>query len=87
MGKVRANMPSLKSAAADPAGWLSTPPANMRNSLEQMKHASPLLYHRNWPDWYDAITKRVTDAFTGKSGVKEALDDAARIGDSLLQGP
>jgi ABC-type glycerol-3-phosphate transport system substrate-binding protein len=86
MGKVRANMPTLKSAAADPAGWLATPPANMRNSLEQMKHASPLLYHRNWPDWYDAITRRVTDAFTGQSGVKEALDDAARIGDGLLKG-
>ena len=85
-GKISANVPTLKSAAADASGWLSTPPANMCNSLEQLKHASPLLFHLNWTDWYAGITARTTDAFTAKSGVKEALDDAARIGDSLLKG-
>jgi hypothetical protein len=51
-----------------------------------MKHASPLRYHCNRPDGYDAVAERATDAFAGTSGVKEALDDAARVGDGLLQG-
>lgn len=86
VGKFRINMPSNKQSAADPAGWLSTPPPMMKLSLEQMKHAGTLSFHLNWSQWYTETTKVLTPAFQGEMSVKEACDQAARVGDSLLKG-
>jgi multiple sugar transport system substrate-binding protein len=86
VGKFRINMPSLKQSAADPAGWLSTPPPMMKLSLEQMKHAGTLSFHLNWLQWYTEITNQLLPAFRGEMGVKEACDKATQIGDTLLRG-
>jgi ABC-type glycerol-3-phosphate transport system substrate-binding protein len=86
VGKYRINMPSLKVSAADPAGWLSTPPPLMKLSLEQMKHAGTLSFHLNWSQWYTEITNQLLPAFKGEMSVKEACDKASQIGDSLLRG-
>src|SRR5262249_6399655 len=42
VGKYRINMPVLKSSGADPQGWLATPPAGMRLTLDYMKQATYL---------------------------------------------
>jgi multiple sugar transport system substrate-binding protein len=86
IGKFRINTPSLKTSAADTTGWLSTPPANMKVSLEQMKHAGTLSFHVNWLQWYNEITTLMLPAFRGESSVKEAADKASQIGDTLLKG-
>ncbi len=86
VGKFRINMPSLKASAADPAGWLSSPPPSMKVSLEQMKHAWSLDFHLNWSQWYSETIKVLTDAFRGQISVKEACDKASQLGDTLLRG-
>lgn len=86
VGKFRINMPSLKLSAADPQGWLSTPPPSMRLSLEQMKHAGTLSFHKNWSQWYGETIKQMVPAFKGEIGVKEACEKASQIGDTLLRG-
>jgi ABC-type glycerol-3-phosphate transport system substrate-binding protein len=86
IGKFRINTPSLKASAADTTGWLSTPPANMKVSLEQMKHAGTLSFHVNWLQWYNEITALMLPAFRGEASVKEAADKASQIGDTLLKG-
>ena len=86
VGKYRINMPSLKASAADPAGWLSTPPPMMKLSLEQMKHAGTLSFHLNWSQWYGEITTQMLPAFRGEMSVKEAADKASQLGDTLLRG-
>lgn len=86
IGKFRINTPSLKLSAADTAGWLSTPPANMKLSLEQMKHAGTLSFHLNWSQWYTEITNQLLPAFKGEMSVKEATDKASQIGDTFLRG-
>ena len=86
VGRFRINMPSLKQSAADPAGWLSTPPPMMKLSLEQMKHAGTLSFHLNWAQWYAEITNQLLPAFRGEMSVKEACDKATQVGDSLLRG-
>jgi len=86
IGKYRINTPSLKASAADTAGWLSTPPASMKLSLEQMKHAGTLSFHLNWLQWYNEITSLMLPAFKGEQSVKEACDKAAQLGDTLLRG-
>jgi multiple sugar transport system substrate-binding protein len=86
VGKFRINMPSLKQSAADPAGWLSTPPAMMKLSLEQLKHAGTLSFHLNWLQWYTETTNQLLPAFRGEMSVKEACDKASQIGDTLLRG-
>ncbi|MDQ3702198.1 MAG: sugar ABC transporter substrate-binding protein [Chloroflexota bacterium] len=86
VGKYRINMPSLKGSAADTTGWLSPPPADMKLSLEQMKHAGTLSFHLNWLQWYNETQKVLTTAFAGESSVKEACDKAAQMGDTLLKG-
>jgi len=85
-GKNRINMPALKTAQADPQGWLAKPPNNMQATLESMKHAQGLDFHLNWDMWNTEITKPLTSAFKGELGVKEACDKASQIGDSLLRG-
>ncbi|MGI8424724.1 MAG: hypothetical protein ACR2NO_11560 [Chloroflexota bacterium] len=72
--------------AADTTGWLSTPPANMKLSLEQMKHAGTLSFHVNWSQWYTEITNQLLPTFRGEMSVKEACDKATQIGDTLLRG-
>jgi multiple sugar transport system substrate-binding protein len=86
VGKNRINMPSLKTAAADPAGWLAAPPANMKATVESIKYASGLDFHLSWDQWNSEITKPLVSAFAGELGVKEACDKATQIGDSLLRG-
>jgi multiple sugar transport system substrate-binding protein len=86
VGKNRINMPSLKSAAADPAGWLITPPASMKLSLETIKHATSLGFHLNWNQWNTELINAMLPAFKGDQGVKETCDKASQIGDSLLRG-
>ena len=86
VGKNRINMPSLKSAAADSAGWLVSPPANIKATLEGIKHASGLDFHLNWNDWNTELIKVFVPAFRGEIGVKEACDKASQVGDSLLRG-
>jgi ABC-type glycerol-3-phosphate transport system substrate-binding protein len=86
VGRYRINMPSLKASAADPAGWLSTPPPLMKLSLEQMKHAGTLSFHLNWSQWYTETTNLLLPAFKGEMSVKEACDKATQIGDTLLRG-
>jgi ABC-type glycerol-3-phosphate transport system substrate-binding protein len=86
VGKFRINVPSLKQSAADPTGWLSTPPPMMKLSLEQMKLAGTLSFHLNWSQWYAETTNQLLPAFRGELGVREACDKAAQIGDTLLRG-
>jgi multiple sugar transport system substrate-binding protein len=86
LGKLRINSPSLKASASDPASWMATPPANMKVSVEQMKHAGSLSFHLNWLQWYNEITKALLPAFKSEISVKEACDKAAQIGDGLLRG-
>lgn len=86
LGKLRINTPSLKASAADPASWLATPPASMKLTLEQMKHAGTLSFHLNWLQWYNEITKQMLPAFRGEISVREACDKASQIGDTLLRG-
>jgi multiple sugar transport system substrate-binding protein len=86
VGKNRINMPSLKTAAADPASWLASPPLNIKASLETIKHAQSLDFHLNWNDWNTQLIATLTPAFKGEMSVKEACDKATQIGDSLLRG-
>jgi len=86
VGNFRINMPSLKQSAADPSGWLSTPPPMMRLSLEQMRHAGTLSFHLNWSQWYREITNELLPAFGGEMSVKAAAEKASQIGDTLLRG-
>lgn len=78
--------PSLKTAAADPEGWLATPPPSIKVTLEQMKVATTLSYHKNWKQWYAEITDQLLPAFRGELSVKQACEKAAQVGDSLLRG-
>jgi multiple sugar transport system substrate-binding protein len=86
VGKFRINTPSLKQSAAEINGWLSTPPASMSLSLEQMKQAGTLSFHLNWAAWYAEIIAQLKPAFDNTLSVKEACDNASRIGDTLLRG-
>jgi ABC-type glycerol-3-phosphate transport system substrate-binding protein len=86
VGKYGLQMPALKVSAADPQGWLAPPPASMRISLEQVKFASTLSYHKNWMQWYGEITNQLVPAFKGEKSIKDACDQASQIGDSLLRG-
>jgi hypothetical protein len=51
-----------------------------------MKQAGTLSFHLNWAAWYAEIIKQMTPAFDNKLSVKDACDNAARIGDTLLKG-
>jgi hypothetical protein len=78
--------PSLKTSAADPDGWLATPPPSIKVTLEQMKVATGLSYHKNWKQWYAEITDQLLPAFLGELSIKQACEKAAQVGDSLLRG-
>ena len=86
VGKYRINMPVLKTSAADPQGWLATPPAAIPLMLEYMKQSSYLSFHKNWLQWYNETGAQVLPAFKGEITIKEALDKAAQVGDTLLRG-
>lgn len=86
VGKLRINMPVLKTSGADPQGWLSTPPAAMSQTLEYMKQGTYLSFHKNWLQWYNETAAQVLPAFKGQISIKEALDKAAQVGDTLLRG-
>ena len=86
VGKYGLQMPSLKVSAADPQGWLAPPPATMKVSLEQVKFASTLSYHKSWMQWYGEVTNQMLPAFKGEKSIKEACDQASQIGDTLLRG-
>jgi hypothetical protein len=78
--------PALKSAAADTDGWLATPPASIKVTLDQGKVATGLDYPKNWKQWYAEITAQLLPAFTGELSVKAACEKASQVGDSLLRG-
>jgi hypothetical protein len=86
VGKNRINVPALKTAQADPNGWLAKPPNNIQATIESMKHAAGLDFHLSRDQWNTEITKPLVSAFAGDSGIKEACDQASQIGDSLLRG-
>ena len=86
LGRLRINSPTLRSAAADPAGWLATPPASMKLVGEQMRHAGTLSFHLNWLQWYNEITKQMLPAFRGEISTREACDKASQVGDTFLRG-
>jgi len=86
LGKLRINMPVLKTSAADPQSWLGTPPAAMKLTLEYMKHSTSLNFHKNWQQWNTETQNAVLPAFKGEIGIKDALDKAAQLGDTLLRG-
>jgi multiple sugar transport system substrate-binding protein len=86
VGKLGLQMPALKASAADPQGWLAPPPATMRVSLDQVKFAGTLSYHKNWMQWYGELTTQLLPAFKGEKSVKDACDQASQVGDTLLRG-
>ena len=86
VGKLRINMPVLKTSGADPQGWLAAPPAAMSLTLDYMKQATYLSFHKNWLQWYNESAAQVLPAFKAEVSIKEALDKAAQVGDTLLRG-
>jgi hypothetical protein len=45
-----------------------------------------LSFHKNWQQWYNETQAQVLPAFQGQISVKEALDKAAQVGDTLRRG-
>src|SRR5262249_32892777 len=79
------NQPALRSSAADPQGWMATPPASMKATLDQVKVSTGLDYHKNWMQWYAEATNQMLPAFTGEISIKQACEKASQIGDTLLR--
>jgi multiple sugar transport system substrate-binding protein len=86
LGRTRATMPSLKSAAYDASGWLRPPPKHVRLSVDVLSDSQP----QPWAfpksvDWYAAVMKELDAAGRGERSADEACRAATQQGDLVLK--
>lgn len=85
IGKNKIYTPTTKKAIGDKTGYATPPPANIGVTLKVLEKPTDLSFHRTWNDWQTQVRNALVPAFKGEQIVGDALREASRIGDAVMQ--
>jgi ABC-type glycerol-3-phosphate transport system substrate-binding protein len=88
LGAARIVPPALKKARNDPNGYLKAPPKHMHvfNDIwDGGYHRTTRTYHYRDLQTQPMLNQLITSAFRGERGIKEAMQEASRVGNAEVE--